>query len=394
MKRRFALSAAACAATAAFVAPAFAHGGDDITAQTAWSAWRLTPGVVIPAALAGAIYIAGMIRRAAAAERQDWIRSGFFLAGLASIFLALQSPIDPIAERLFWVHQVQHLLLRMLGPMLIALAWPEAVFIAGLPVSFRRRVLSPVISNGGVRGVVFVLAHPVVATTTFIAALYVWEYPRFHNAALVNESIHDLMHATMLIAGVIFWQRIFERRSAPHGLTYGARLMMLWLATLSNIALGSYTTLKTSVLYTAYEAHERLYALPALSDEQIGGIIIWIPSSMMCLVAILIVIHWWGRKETRAEEGRPAAAAVKIRPTTAAELIAQSRAKNRTLAAAMTAFALMVFASIFLIGVLSTLPAFKNNGSASQAATSLGATGKHALSAAPTGRRRHSGHAH
>lgn len=352
-------------ALTAVITPAFAHGGHDLTEQTAWAAWRFTLGVVIPAALVAAIYIAGLWRRAADLDRADRWRGVLFLAGLGSVFLALQSPIDPIAERLFWMHQIQHLLLRMLGPMLIALSWPEGALIAGLPAPIRRKVLSPIISNSAVRKIFGFLTHPFTATALFIFALYFWELPRFHNAALLDERIHDFMHVTMLFAGLIFWVRIFERRPAPHGLRYGVRLMMLWLAALSNIGLGSYTTLKTKILYGAYEAHGRLYDMPALADEQLGGVIIWIPSSMMCLVAILIVIHWWGRRETHLEERRVAAASsaptASLQPRTADELVAQSRTKNRTLALSMAAFVVTVFACIFAIGVLSRLPAFKGS---------------------------------
>jgi putative membrane protein len=104
--------------------PALAHGGEDITKRTAWSTWHLSPDIVILTVLVAAIYVAGIIRRRKSNATSPWWRQAMFGVGLASVFLALQSPIDPIAERLFFVHQIQHLLLRMLGPMLLALSWP------------------------------------------------------------------------------------------------------------------------------------------------------------------------------------------------------------------------------------------------------------------------------
>jgi putative membrane protein len=362
--------------------PALAHNDEALTAQDAWSDWHFTPDIVIPTVLILGVYIAGVMRRRSGAERTSWLRAVLFVAGVAAVVLALQSPIDPIAERLFWMHQIQHFLLRMIGPMLIALSWPAASLVAGLPKPARRGVLAPVAGNAVTRAVFAVAGQPFVATALFILALYVWEIPRYHNVALLNESVHYLMHATMLAAGLIFWQRIFDRRPSPQGLKYGVRLMMLWLVALSNIALGAYTTLKPQVLYHAYDTLGRLYDMPALVDEQLGGAIIWIPSSMMCLVAILIVIHWWGVRETRLDARWSAAPAghARTRPATAAALIEQSRPKNRSLAIGMATFVTAVFAAVLVIGAVSQLPAF--DADASHA--SHHASGDH-IGAAPSG---------
>lgn len=339
-------------------APAHAHGGEGLTDGTAWSTWRLTADIVIPTALAALVYAAGMVRRSAATEPAPWWRHSLFFAGLAAVFLALQSPIDPLAERLFLVHQIQHLLLRMLGPMLIALSWPQGVLIAGLPATIRRTLLAPVVANRAIQGVFATVSNSVVATAIFIGTLYFWQIPRYHNLALLNEPVHYVMHATMLLAGLIFWWRVFDRRPPGHGLRYGVRLMMLWFVILSNILLGAYTALKTSVLYGAYDVLGRLFDHAPLADEQIGGFIVWIPSSMMCVIALLIVIHMWGRHETRLDQKRnaccPSSSVALFYPTTASELIQQQRPKNRTLALGFAAFVLTVFGAAILVGLLGS----------------------------------------
>lgn len=339
--------------------PARAHGGEALDAATAWSDWHFAPEIAIPLSLAALLYLAGLWRRSDSARNRPWWRHLLFLLGLGALAAALLSPIDPVAERLFYIHQVQHLLLRMLAPMLLALSWPEGLFSAGLPRPLRRGLAAPLLRSGGLRRGFAILAHPAVATAIFIAALYFWEIPRFHDLAIRNDAVHDLMHVTMLLAGLLFWWRVFDRRPAPQGLGYGVRLMMLWLAILSNILLGAYTTLKGSVLYPAYDALGRLYGLAALTDEQYGGIVIWIPSSMMCLIAVLVVIHLWGRHETRQDRKRQAAlesgsnsAAV---PTTGAGLYAERRARNRSLGLGFAAFALAVFTSAILVGLSSSL---------------------------------------
>lgn len=355
--------------------PAFAHGGAEIAARAAWSAWQVTPDIAIPLALLAVDYVLGMARRHAASPA-PWWRHVLFFSGLIAIFLALQSPLDPIAEHLFFVHQIQHLLLRMIGPMLLALSWPESRLIAGLPGPARRRLLAPVASHVAMRRTLRFLGHPAVATTLFVAALYVWEIPRFHDAALLDEPLHYLMHVTMLLAGLVFWWRVFDRRGpragteigeadgggrAPQGLRYGVRGMMLWFAILSNILLGAYTTLKTTVLYAAYGAQDRLFGYPPLEDEQIGGVIIWIPSSMMCLIALLVVVHLWGLHETQAHErltARPDSnSAALLLPTTPAAIADRARAKNRAMAAGFCLFVLTIFATAILSGIFYNLSA-------------------------------------
>jgi putative membrane protein len=196
-------------------------------------------------------------------------------------------------------------------------------------------------------------------TALFIAALYVWQYPPYHNAAILNDGIHYTMHVTMLAAGLLFWWRIFDMRPPPMGLGYGTRLMMLWIATLAQIGLGAYTTLKSEVLYPAYDVIGRLFDVNPLTDETIGGFIIWVPSSMMCLLAAILVIHLWGVQETRADEKRLAWSALNSAglryPTTGAELVAQARPKNRILAIGVIGFAISMFGLAIFIGVLNHL---------------------------------------
>ena len=326
----------------------------------AWLAWKADTAVTVPTLIASAIYVAGMLRRdrRAANAVPNWRHVSFF-AGVIAILLALQSPIDVVGERLFFVHQIQHLLLRMLGPMLIALAWPTGTLIAGTPKFLRHRLLAPTVSNRLIRGVYGSISHPVSATALFIAVLYFWQIPSFHNRAVVDDNVHYLMHASMFAAGLIFWLLIFERRGAPHGTRHGARVMMLVLAILSNIVLGSYTALKSQIFYSAYDVLGRPFGFAPLTDERIGGIIIWIPSSMMCLIGVLIVIQMYGRHEARSEFKRtrwsPSNSAMLLYPTTGRELVSMARRKNRSLAGGIAAFTVSVFAMSVFIGILSQL---------------------------------------
>ena len=320
-------------------------------------AWNFEPDIVIATLLACVVYGAGIRRRRGRSGGLQRLRGVSYFSGVACVFLALESPVDALADHLFWVHQIQHILLRMIAPMLIALSSPQATLIRGLPRALRGGMLSPFMSVGLLRGLFGLLTNATVVTLLFIGALYVWQYPPIHNAAILNDAIHYTMHVTMLAAGLLFFWRVFDMRPPPMGIGYGTRLMMLLLVSLTQIGLGAYLTLKSEVLYPAYDIAGRYFGIKPLTDEIVGGFIVWAPSSMMCLVAALIVIHSWGREETRADARRPAWSADARHPTTGAGLVAQAQPKNRMLAVGVAGLVALMFGMAIFAGVLDHLNA-------------------------------------
>jgi len=314
--------------------PAAAHGafeGADV-----WNVWSLSPEIVAGLLVLSWVYFRGMTRRRTASQPVSRGRHVLFYAGVLAIFVALQSPVDFMAERLFAMHQVQHLLLRMLGPMLLMLSGPEGVLVAGLPRSVRHRILRPVVSNGVLRGVFGFLTKAPVAFLVFLASLYVWQIPSVHNAALLNTPLHYTMHITMLAAGMLFFWLMFDRRDPPAGIPRPVRLLMLIGTIVSNIVIGSITTLKPVVVYTAYDIHGRLFGTSPLGDEATGGYTMWVPASMMCLVALLVVVHGWGKQEdrmyARSQRWTSSNSAALQNPQTATEMRMKTRRANNAVA--------------------------------------------------------------
>lgn len=334
-----------------------AHGGAELTDATAWTSWSFSPEIVILTLLTVAVYLQGMRRRQKVKNPLPAWRHMLFLSGVAVVFLSLQSPIDPIAERLFWMHQVQHILLRMLGPMLIALSGPEGVLIAGLPNLVRQKGLAPLLSNRPVRATFRFLTRPPVAFLVFLASLYIWQVPLIHDAAVENAALHYLMHFTMLAAGLIFFWLLFDRRDPPQATSHRVRLLMLLGTIVSNILIGSLTTLKTVVLYAAYDIDGRLFSTPPLVDEASGGYVMWVPASMMCVIAILIVLHGWGKHEERVYQRHRSrwsssnSAALEF-PQTAEELRIKVKTANRATALALTAVYLTMLAGAFSVAIM------------------------------------------
>lgn len=330
-----------------------------------WNRWTFEPGIVVPSLLILVVYGFGVFRRRASIDALRIWRHISFAAGMMTVYVSLESPLDGMADHLFWAHQIQHLLLRMLGPMLIALSMPQATLISGMPSALRRGALAPFAGNLVLRLLFTVLTNAWVVTALFIAALFVWQYPPLHDAAILDDRIHYVMHVTMLAAGLLFWWRIFDMRRVPVGLGYGSRLMMLWVTALAQIGLGAYLALKNTMLYPAYDLVGRLFGINPLVDEVTGAFIIWVPSAMMFLISAITIIHMWGKQEERAWAARPSwtpsnSDAMRY-PATAVALVELARPKNRKLAIGVVGFVLAVFAMTIFTGVLYHLNAVEHD---------------------------------
>ncbi|MGH6983604.1 MAG: cytochrome c oxidase assembly protein [Stellaceae bacterium] len=308
-----------------------------------WTDWPLTPGITLSLLASAWLYIAGQRDASAAAADRPGARHHLaFFGGLAAIFLALQSPIDPLADHLFVAHQVEHMLLRTGGPMLLMLAVPQAALMRGLPPWARRRVLAPLLSNPIVRAL-GILGQPAIATVLFVGTTYFWMIPRYHDLAIMNEPVHYLWHTTLLISGLIFFWRLLDPRPYPLSASLGVRLYMFWFASMGNILLGSYLSFKHGVLYHAYDAMGRYWLSPSV-DEQFGGLTMWIPGSMMFAATSMLMIYRWARQEERVAARRHD---IGVAALSVEEFLASRRSANRKMAIGLLAFA----ASVLIISL-------------------------------------------
>jgi putative membrane protein len=317
-------------------------------AHDRWAAWPVTPGITLSLVVAACLYIAGQPRSSSAPDGSAALRHLSFFGGLAALFLALQSPIEPISDHVFIVHQVEHMLLRTVGPMLLMLAAPQAALLRGLPAWMRRGVVTPLLSSRTLRPL-GLLGHPAVATVLFVGTTYFWMIPRYHDIAILDEPIHYLWHTTLLLSGLIFFWRIFDPRPSPLGASLGIRLLMFWFASIGNILLGSYLSFKHEVLYHAYDVMGRLWGLSPATDERFGGLTMWIMGGMMFGVTALAVIYRWCRQEERTAARRQADQVEIVR---ADEFRSRQRSGNRALAFGLLGFAALVCALAVTMAVV------------------------------------------
>ncbi len=309
---------------------------------------QLSPISLIVIATLGWLYMRGLARpRPLRPQPAHW-QGGLFFAGLLCLLLAFNGPLPPLGRLLFSIHQINHLLIRLLGPLLIVVAQPWGVWAAGLPRNLRR----PIAATAR-QPFVRVLRSPWAATALLVAALYMWQIPALFGFAQRNPAIELGAHLGMAAAGLWFFTLLLDPRDPPEGMRRGARLLSGIIVIVSNILLGSLTTLKEIALYSATDKGA---GLTPLTDETVGGYTIWVPSSMIMIVAIVLVFNGWNRAEERRWNARHTlmrqsnSAALEF-PETAEELRLTVTRPNRDLGRTLALAAFSMFAIVMVTAI-------------------------------------------
>lgn len=251
--------------------------------------WEPSAPVFIACALAFGLYAIGMMR---GARPGFWAATSYFL-GVGLIFAVTQTHYDYYSQYLFSAHRLQHLILHHLGPFLIALSMPTAVLAAAMPMAVRGMPQGPMRPFfSGLKLIYRILQQPFIAGFLFVGLIYFWLTPSIHFNAMLSLDLYWFMNWTMAVDGLLFWWLIFERGN--HGVTPrlspGRRILVLALVMPPQIALGAYITFSRQDLFDIYDVCGRAFPIAPMLDQQIGGLITWIPASMMSVVAAVIVL--------------------------------------------------------------------------------------------------------
>jgi cytochrome c oxidase assembly factor CtaG len=222
--------------------------------------------------------------------------AAFALAGgaMAAAFL---SPLDRWAESSFWAHMVQHQLLMVVAAPLLVLARPVVVSLGVLPRRGRRRVArwrrALALDRLGA-----LVGRPATATPAFGVALWGWHVPALYEAALASGVVHLLEHASFLGAGALFWHALLRRRTDA-----GLATVHLFVTGVHSAWLGVLLTFARGPWYPAQSAAGS-WALTPLEDQQLAGLVMWVPSGLaFAVAALLLVTSWLADAERRVAAG-------------------------------------------------------------------------------------------
>lgn len=271
---RCAAALALAAPLAALPAAAVAH--DPYAAPFTW--WA----VLLPLALGTVVYATGVARRALGAglDVRSVLRAGSFAAGIVLLATALAGPLDAWADVSFPAHMAQHMALLALAPPLLLAGRPYATFLRALPRALRLPVANARrwrISTALRR----VTLSPGAAAALHGLLLWAWHAPVLFDAALRNELLHWLEHVTLLGGGIIYWRALRCARGAQLGWALAWTLVTV----IHSGLLGALITLAPAPLYDMYL--QRIGVAAALADQQLAGLVMWVPVGAMYLAAAL-----------------------------------------------------------------------------------------------------------
>jgi putative membrane protein len=254
--------------------------------------WQFSPTVFITCAVTLTLYVRGLTALRSGADRVGFWRAFTFFLGVALNYAVLQTYIDYLSQHMFWIHRFQHLILHHIGPVLIVLAAPERVLRAGVPAGVRRVRIAAWIRRPA-QLFFRLIQHPLIAPTLFVGLIFFWLTPSVHFTAMIDTRRYLLMNWSMLVDGLLFWWLMLAPRQVQGStaIGYGWRLVILSIVAIPQLLLGAYITLHGTTLYDVYAICGRAWAISPLDDQQIGGLLTWIPAAMMSLVGILTVLH-------------------------------------------------------------------------------------------------------
>jgi len=238
-----------------------------------------------------ALYVAGVRRlwqgSSVARGLPPW-RVTAFCVGWLVLVAALAPQVEELSRVSFAAHMAQHEVLMLVVAPLLVVGKPLAVFVWGMPLAMRHAVSRP-FRAAGWQTLWRWLVTPLVAWSLHALVLWSWHTPAWFEAGLRHAAVHDLQHACFLFSALIFWWALVRRRPDHIAVLYV-------LTTLLHTGfLGALLTFAPSVWYTTYRDAVNPWGHTPLADQQLGGLIMWVPAGIVFMLAGLLMLALWLR---------------------------------------------------------------------------------------------------
>jgi putative membrane protein len=278
--------------------PARAHGGEAHIWDYA-ATWTSDLRVIIPLYATAILYLIGTRRvwaRAGTGRGVRYRQAFCFWAGWVVLALALLSPLHWLAERLFTAHMVEHEIIMAIAAPLLVLARPGGAILWALPAAWRVR-LGGAAKSPAIAWTWRWHTDPLVATILHGVAIWAWHVPALFEAAVANAFLHWLQHLSFLITGLLFWWALFFGRARGRG--FGAAAVYLFATATHTGFLGVLLTLSKTSWYPVQTAFAAEWGLTPLEDQQLAGLVMWVPAGMIYAGAALALVGLWIARSSR-----------------------------------------------------------------------------------------------
>lgn len=280
--------------------------------------WEPSPTLVAIFIVTSLLYAAGARRRHVSAVRQ-----GAFWVGLAMLYVSLHTRVDYYAEHEFFIHRIQHLVLHHLAPLVLMASYPGAVLLAGVPRRWRAPYRAA-LRRPPARALIALVTQPALVTVLFIASVLVWLIPSVQFVAMLDWRIYQFMNWSVTVTGLLYWWLLLDRRpSPPARMSAGMRVLSPVITMSPQILAGAIITFTQHDIYPIFDICGRAMTFPALVDQSIGGLIMWVPAALLEAIGGLLALRNWMRlsqnPRVRARERqrapRPAPTVRPVNPT-------------------------------------------------------------------------------
>ena len=229
-------------------------------------------------------------------------RGAMFAGGWGVIAASLLSPLHELGGRSFTAHMIEHELLMLVAAPLIAFARPLGVFIWALPRS-SRHALGALGHRPWFASIWCRISSPLSASMIQAAMLWLWHAPIFFDAALRSELWHAAQHLSLVFSALLFWWSI--NTASALGRKHGIAGFYLFFTSVHSALLGALMAFAESPWYSQYVRMDMsgTAGLTPLEDQQMAGLIMWVPGGAVHAIAALIYLNRWFRIPRKAIAG-------------------------------------------------------------------------------------------
>jgi cytochrome c oxidase assembly factor CtaG/cytochrome c2 len=255
------------------------HADRPLELHDALTAWTADPLIVGGLAAFALVYARG---------RRTQRHTRYFVAGWLTLVIALLSPVHVFAEQLFSAHMLQHTLLMCIAAPLIALARPGNALVRAAPRAWRRDTARVQRMLG---------LSPVSAFLLHAATIWIWHAPLLYDASIDNPFVHGLQHVSFFGTALVFWMAVLHVRT--RAVSYGTGVVLLFATAVHTTVLGALITFANGVIYPQYNGAAQ-FGLTALDDQQLAGLIMWMPGGVLyAMSAVVLMVAWLREAEKR-----------------------------------------------------------------------------------------------
>lgn len=281
-----------------------AHAGTASVWLAAAGRWALEPVTIVLLAVTLVLYAAGVAalwRRAGVGRGIRRWEAAAFAAGVLIAGLALLSPLAWLSEVLFSAHMGQHEVLMLVAAPLLVFGRPLQALLWIVPAP-RREALGRWAARPPLRQAAHAVTAPTAVFAVHAAAIWIWHVPRLYEAALHHDGLHAVQHVSFLATAALFWWGLVDGRYGRIG--YGVAVLYVFLTALHTSVLGALLTIAPSLWYPSYAAAARDWRIDPLADQQLAGLIMWVPSALVFIAfGLALLAGWLGESERRARLG-------------------------------------------------------------------------------------------